>query len=186
MSRTVNLKTTLATLLLSMALAVAARAGYSDSESASAATVAGAENAGDAEGEWGAVRGASTVASAKRRRRGTRIVLSESEFGRILVDSREQAIYIFENDSKGRSNCYGECAAAWPPVLTKGKPRAGKGVRSKRLGTIERRDGGRQVTYAGKPLYYYAHESPGQILCHNVDANGGFWWVIGPNGKRRP
>lgn len=186
MDRAVNLKTALAAPLLSMALAVAASAGYSDSESASAAMVAGAENSGYVDGEGGAVEGASAVASTKRSRRGTRIVLSESQFGRILVDSREQAIYIFENDRKGRSNCYGECATAWPPVLTKGKPRAGKGVRSKRLGTIERRDGGRQVTYAGKPLYYYAHESPGEVLCHNVNVNGGFWWVIGPNGKRRP
>jgi hypothetical protein len=41
------------------------------------------------------------------------------------------------------------------------------------------------VTHAGKPLYYYAHEAPGEVRCHNVDLNGGFWWVIGPNDKRR-
>jgi hypothetical protein len=42
------------------------------------------------------------------------------------------------------------------------------------------------VTYAGKPLYHYAHERAGQVVCHNVNLNGGLWWVIGPNGKRRP
>ena len=71
-------------------------------------------------------------------------------------------------------------------MLTKGKPRAGNGVRAKRLGTIRRRGGRRQVTYRGKPLYYYAHEGRGEVLCHNVNANGGYWWVIGRNGKRKP
>jgi predicted lipoprotein with Yx(FWY)xxD motif len=59
-------------------------------------------------------------------------------------------------------------------------------VRRSLLGSIRRRDGRRQVTYAGKPLYYYAHEGPGQVLCHNVKLNGGLWWVVGANGARRP
>ena len=63
---------------------------------------------------------------------------------------------------------------------------AGNGVRKALLGTTRRRDGRRQVTYNGRPLYYYAHEGPGQVLCHNVNLNGGLWWVVGPNGKRRP
>jgi predicted lipoprotein with Yx(FWY)xxD motif len=117
--------------------------------------------------------------------KGTEIVLAGSDFGSMLYDSRKQAIYIFELDEKGESACYGECAAAWPPVYTKGKPVAGRGVDASLLGTVKRRDGRRQVTYAGQPLYFYAHEEPGQVLCHNVDLNGGLWWVVGPDGKRR-
>jgi predicted lipoprotein with Yx(FWY)xxD motif len=116
---------------------------------------------------------------------GTTITIGDSEFGRMLFDSRRQAIYIFENDPKGRSVCTGECAEAWPPVFTKGEPKAGKGVRESLLGTVKRRDGKLQVTYAGKPLYFYAHEKPGEVRCHNIDLNGGFWWVVGPTGKRR-
>ena len=104
----------------------------------------------------------------------------------MLFNSRKQAIYIFQNDRRNRSNCYGSCARAWPPVYTKGDPVAGTRVRKSLLGTIRRRGGRRQVTYAGKPLYYYAHEGPGQVLCHNVHLNGGFWWVVGTDGKRRP
>ena len=122
---------------------------------------------------------------AAKVRKGTRIHVGDSQFGTMLFGPRDQAIYLFERDSKGKTVCYGQCARAWPPVLTKGKPRAAKGVRKSLLGTVRRRNGKRQVTYAGKPLYYYAHEGPGQVLCHNVNLNGGFWWVVAPNGKRR-
>ena len=117
---------------------------------------------------------------------GTTIVLRDSEFGSMLFDRKNQAIYVFENDRADETVCYGECAAAWPPVYTNGAPRAGEGVDASLLGTIERRDGRTQVTYAGKPLYFYAHESPGEVRCHNVDLNGGFWWVVGADGRRLP
>jgi predicted lipoprotein with Yx(FWY)xxD motif len=113
------------------------------------------------------------------------ITVGDSEFGSMLFDSRKQAIYIFQRDKNGQSACYGECAKAWPPVLTKAKPRARHGVKPSLLGTAKRRDGKLQVTYAGKPLYFYAHESAGEVRCHNVNLNGGFWWVIGPGGNRR-
>jgi predicted lipoprotein with Yx(FWY)xxD motif len=118
--------------------------------------------------------------------KGTAITVADSEFGRMLFDSNKQAIYIFENDPKGESVCYDDCAEAWPPVFTEGEPKPGDGVNAALLGTVKRRDGKLQVTYAGKPLYFYAHEAPGEVRCHNVNLNGGFWWVVGPDGKRRP
>ena len=117
---------------------------------------------------------------------GTTIKARGSEFGRMLWGPRRRAIYIFERDGRDTSRCYGECARAWPPVFTTGRPVAGRGIRKALLGTTRRRNGRRQVTYAGKPLYYYAHEGPGEVRCHNVDLNGGLWWVVGPSGKRRP
>lgn len=120
-----------------------------------------------------------------KKRGGTKVIVADSEFGTMLFDSRKQAIYVFERDSNGRTVCYGECAEAWPPVYTVGEPVAGSGVKRGLLGTLERRDGRRQVTYAGKPLYFYAHEGPGQVLCHNVNLNGGYWWVLAPSGEQR-
>ena len=124
--------------------------------------------------------------AATRRRSGTPVTVGNSEFGEMLFDSTEQAIYIFENDPKGESVCYDECAEAWPPVFTDGAPVAGPGVKASLLGTVKRRDGKLQVAYADKPLYYYAHEGPGEVRCHNVNLNGGLWWVVGSNGERRP
>jgi predicted lipoprotein with Yx(FWY)xxD motif len=124
--------------------------------------------------------------AATKPKRGTEIVLAGSDFGSMLYDSRKQAIYVFERDGRNRSNCYGECAKAWPPVYAKGRPVAGRGVRKSLLGAVGRRDGRRQVTYAGKPLYFYAHEGPGEVLCHNVNLNGGLWWVVGASGEPLP
>jgi len=116
---------------------------------------------------------------------GASIVVRGSQFGPMLFNAGKQAIYVFQRDSKDKSNCYGDCAALWPPVYTTGTPRGGSGVKASLLGTIKRRDGRRQVTYAGRPLYFYAHEGPGQVLCHNVDLNGGIWKVVAPSGIPR-
>ena len=94
----------------------------------------------------------------------------------------DQAIYLFDKEGGPKSECYGECAAAWPPVLTEGEPRAGAGTKAGLLGTTERDDGGTQVTYNGHPLYYYAHEGPGEVTCHDVDEFGGLWLVVDPAG----
>ena len=117
---------------------------------------------------------------------GTKISAHGSDFGQIIWGPKRQVVYMFENDGPKKPRCYGACAKAWPPVLTKGRPAAGRGVDSELLGTAKRRNGDRQVTYDGKPLYYYAHEGPGEVLCHDVDLNGGFWWVLGPDGEPQP
>jgi predicted lipoprotein with Yx(FWY)xxD motif len=116
----------------------------------------------------------------------TKITVGGSDFGRMIWAPGHQAIYMFENDEHNRSRCYGRCAKAWPPVLTTGRPQAGRGVDADLLGTTRRRNGDRQVTYAGRPLYTYAHEGRGEVFCHDVSLNGGFWWVLDPEGEPRP
>ena len=116
-------------------------------------------------------------------RRGTKITLGDSQFGNVLFDGRQQAVYIFDRERSSRPRCYGDCAVAWPPVLTRGEPVAGRGVRRSLLGTVRRRDGKRQVTYNGHPLYYY-EEPPGIVTCHNVREFGGLWLAVRANGNR--
>ena len=112
------------------------------------------------------------------------IVVKDSEFGRVLFDANGQVVYVFEIDGRNRSACTSaECVKAWPPVLTREPPSAGAGADESLLDTIRRGDGRLQVTYNGRPLYFYEHESPGEIKCHNVDLHGGLWWVVTPRGE---
>lgn len=114
--------------------------------------------------------------------RGKLVKAIGSQYGRVVADGKGEAFYIFDKESSAKSKCYGACAAAWPPVLTKGKPRAGKGVKASLLGTTKRANGKRQVTYDGQPLYYYVDDTPGNILCQNVSEFGGLWLVVRPGG----
>jgi predicted lipoprotein with Yx(FWY)xxD motif len=109
---------------------------------------------------------------------GTSVRLRTSDYGRILFGSGNRAIYLFDREESARSECYGPCAEAWPPVITEGKPRAADGVRTQLLRTISRRDGSRQVTYNGHPLYYYVNDAAGQVLCQGVTEFGGVWRVV--------
>jgi predicted lipoprotein with Yx(FWY)xxD motif len=112
------------------------------------------------------------------------LTAKSSRFGRVLFDGRGFVLYAFTRDPRNRSACYSACATAWPPYFAKGTVRAGAGVTRGLLGTTRRRDGRRQVTYAGRPLYYYVGDrSPGDIFCQNVDEFGGLWLVVRPNGK---
>jgi predicted lipoprotein with Yx(FWY)xxD motif len=112
-----------------------------------------------------------------------RIVAQESDFGRVLFDANGQVVYVFEIDDPDQSNCTrADCVEAWPPVLTEEEPSAGAGIDAELLGTINRDDGALQVTYNGRPLYFYEHEGPGEIKCHNVNLHGGLWWVVTPDG----
>jgi predicted lipoprotein with Yx(FWY)xxD motif len=112
------------------------------------------------------------------------VLVKASSFGRILFDGRGFVLYGFTRDSRGKSRCGGACARAWPPYVVKSPPRAGLGVAARLLGTTRRTDGSLQVTYAGRPLYYYVGDrKPGQILCQNVAEFGGVWRVVRPTGR---
>ena len=115
---------------------------------------------------------------------GIMITSARSDYGDILWGPNRQAIYIWEREPSTTPQCYDDCAVAWPPVLTTSEPEAGAGIDAALLGTTKRSDGTTQVTYNEHPLYYYAHEGPGEVKCHNVATHGGLWWVITTNGAR--
>ena len=107
-----------------------------------------------------------------------------SSYGSILFDGKGRALYAFTRDRRGgASRCYGACAKAWPVYFSSGRLVAGKGVKRSLIGTVQRRDGRRQITYNGRPLYYYVGDkSAGQVTCQNVDEFGGTWLVMRPSG----
>jgi predicted lipoprotein with Yx(FWY)xxD motif len=125
----------------------------------------------------------TTAATPPVNRTGTVIKAAKSQFGMMLFDGTGQAIYLFDKEQTTKPECYGACAEAWPPVLTKGEPSAASGARQNLLGTTKRNDGATQVTYGGHPLYYYAHEAKNEVKCHNIQGFGGLWLVVTPAGQ---
>ena len=123
-----------------------------------------------------------TPSSSPRPRAGTKVIVDDSDFGPMLYGADGQAIYLFDLEDTTEPRCYDDCARAWPPVLTKGRPVAGRGVTGGLLGTTRRADGSTQLTYGGHPLYFYAHEEPWQVLCHDFADYGGTWFVVQPDG----
>src|SRR5207245_9274072 len=68
-------------------------------------------------------------------------------------------VYSFSADSDHQSACVGRCAIIWPPVLTTERAQASDDVTSTLIGTVERPDGSRQVSYAGHPLYLFIRDA---------------------------
>jgi len=114
--------------------------------------------------------------------RGPLVKLRDSQFGSVIFNGHDQAAYTFTRDGR-RSRCYGECAKAWPPFFARARPRAGRGIKREYLGTVRRRDGRRQVTYAGQPLYFYEHDPKGEVLCNDIAEFGGTWFAVTAEGK---
>lgn len=111
-----------------------------------------------------------------------RVTTRDSSYGSVLVNGRGRTIYLFDREERSRSESHRACARAWPPLLTRGRPIAAGAASQALLGSIERRNGARQVTYSGHPLYLYADEDPGEILCQEVFEFGGTWLLVDPEG----
>ena len=113
---------------------------------------------------------ASSVATV-----GTR----HTSLGTILVGTNGHTLYLDSADSKNKATCTGGCAAVWPPLMTSGKPKAKGSAKASDLGTIKS-GSGKQVTYKGHPLYYFASDTAaGQTT---GEGSNGFY-VVSPSGK---
>lgn len=114
-----------------------------------------------------------------------------AKFGTYVADGSGRALYMFTADRQGtaasvaQTNCYDRCAVAWPPLVAEGAPALGDQLQKSLLGSITRKDGKRQVTYGGWPLYYYVKDSgPGSTAGQDVHGSGGEWYLVGPDGKK--
>lgn len=100
----------------------------------------------------------------------------QTDLGTVLTGTNGMTLYTFTRDTPGVSNCNGNCAAAWPPLMASGTPVAA-GVGGT-LSVITRADGGQQVAYNDQPLYFYAEDQqPGETTGEGV---GGVWYVAKP------
>jgi predicted lipoprotein with Yx(FWY)xxD motif len=83
--------------------------------------------------------------------------------GVVLVDSSGQALYASDQEkAAGKVLCTGACNSFWEPLTASGNVTSSGSVPGK-LGTVERPDGGMQVTYNGDPLYTFTQDQPGEV-----------------------
>lgn len=108
----------------------------------------------------------------------------DATLGKILVDAKGMALYVFDKDTAGKSACTGDCLKNWPALTAKDANEtitADASVTGK-LSVIKRDDGTYQVAVDGMPLYYYAKDTKaGETTGQGV---GDVWWVVGLDGKK--
>lgn len=95
-------------------------------------------------------------------------------------------VYAYTKDKGAKDVCQNNsyCIQSWPPVLTKGKPIAGAGVKQSLLGTTKLKNGKFQVTYAGHPIYtYYPDPSKHATTYVNLFQFNGYWPGLNAKGQ---
>lgn len=103
------------------------------------------------------------------------------KLGNLVADGDGRTLYLFTKDTPNTSTCYDTCAQSWPAVIPADKPALKEGLNSALIGTTDRKDGSKQLTYNGWPLYYYAKDlKAGDV---NGQGVGKFWWVVSGEGN---
>ena len=116
------------------------------------------------------IAGASTDHTAKS------VVIStvkNSKLGTLLVSGK--TLYTLK---ASKTACSTSCLKVWPElVLPKGmtKATAGSGVSASKLGTISRSGGVLQVTYGGKPLYFFVGDKSSGAVNGDLTDTWGTW-----------
>jgi predicted lipoprotein with Yx(FWY)xxD motif len=111
------------------------------------------------------------------------VSLRKTALGQVLVNSKGRTIYLFMKDKNGKSACNGNCAGFWPPLISRGKPTVGHGLKASLVGTTMRSNGSRQVTYNRHPLYTFALDKQGgQTKGEGNLAFGARWYAVSAKG----
>lgn len=115
------------------------------------------------------------------------------EDGTLISGANNRTLYVLTADEKSTSaheklsTCYAGCATVWPPVLAAGSPAVAGKANASLLGLTTRRDGTKQVTYDGLPLYYYAADTKaGQATGNHLKDGFGLWAGMLASGKLAP
>jgi predicted lipoprotein with Yx(FWY)xxD motif len=124
------------------------------------------------------VGGFAAAASATARATTTRTVSSETttELGPVLTAGT--TVYTLEPSG---TRCSTKCLATRPPVLLAHGHKtatAGAGVDGSKLGTARAAHGARQLTYAGKRLYWSVEDTAAGQVHGNGHDKWGTWSVV--------
>jgi len=94
------------------------------------------------------------------------LVKTSPAFGQYLTDPSGRALYTYNADTSGVSNCTGSCLSNWPIYQATGSTTN----LPANIGTIKRTDSGQtQYTYNGLPLYYFTGDSGSQVTGNGID-----------------
>jgi predicted lipoprotein with Yx(FWY)xxD motif len=101
------------------------------------------------------------------------VMKKDAKLGSIAADAKGMTLYVFDNDTPGKSNCSGQCAVLWPPYVAVGTAPANlpTGVT-----LIKRADGSMQYADNGKALYTYTKDKDSGDTYG--DGVGGVWHVV--------
>jgi predicted lipoprotein with Yx(FWY)xxD motif len=113
---------------------------------------------------------------------------NNASFGSVLTDKEGRTLYYFANDATATNTCTGGCEPIWPifNIDNLSAKKLGTGLEISDFTTITTASGKKQVTYKGRPLYYYAplvsgtnvKEDAGKTGGENI---GGVWFVAKPD-----
>ncbi|MGZ4170066.1 MAG: COG4315 family predicted lipoprotein [Solirubrobacteraceae bacterium] len=120
----------------------------------------------------------------------TAIGSRKTQDGTLIIGAGDRTVYFFRPDKRSttghakQSTCYNGCAAVWPPVLATRIPATSGKAEASLLGLTTRKDGTKQVTHNGLPLYYYVPDTKaGQVTGNQLKDQFGFWAGLQPSGK---
>ncbi|MFN8518117.1 MAG: hypothetical protein U0667_01725 [Chloroflexota bacterium] len=105
-----------------------------------------------------------------------------SDLGTFLTGEDGRTLYYFANDTApGVSACEGDCVTNWPLFTLEADETlaAGEGVTGV-LATFARADGQTQVSYDGRPLYYFVGDQAAGDT--NGQDKGDVWYVAAVDG----
>jgi predicted lipoprotein with Yx(FWY)xxD motif len=177
--RTANL-TRLSGLVAVLLVAAACSSSGGATTAPTTAATAAASAAPTAAASSAPSEAASEAPSAAAGGAYTLTIVTSATVGKYLSGEDGKTLYVFSPDSTpNKSTCTGSCATNWPPfTLDPGETAvAGAGVTGT-IATFARDDGSTQVSYNGKPLYYFANDKAAG------DTNGqgiaGKWKVAAP------
>lgn len=169
-------------------IATAALAGCGSSSNA--APTAAKKTAAVSAGTSAAPRVATSAGTAAQVVLGS---FKTPQDGTLITGAAHRSLYILKSDEKTTSSheklssCYAACTAVWPAVLASSMPAVTGLANRSFVGLTTRKDGTKQVTYNGLPLYYYvADAKAGESVGNHLKDGFGLWIGMLPSGKLAP
>lgn len=105
------------------------------------------------------------------------LIVVKSGIGPYLTDGKGMTLYYCQKDAPARDACTGDCRSQWPTYyVDKLVPPGGSDPED--FGSFTRKDGVKQTTFKGWPVYYFAGDKkPGDT---NGQDKNNLWHVMDP------